>query len=175
MAEIKAHLNNLRTAPRKVRLAANLIKGMSLRQARLELKFLPKHYAHTLAKLLESVVANAKHNFQLSEDGLYIKEVFVNQGNTLRRQMPRAFGRASPIRKKASRVSIILETREEGHGKKKKKLSQPSPILRDMRAEDIGEDFEAKKEGKPTIGASFNKLKAKPVNFVRRIFTRKAI
>lgn len=165
--EIKAHLNYLHIAPRKVRLVANVIKGMDAKRARLELRFLPKRSALPVAKLLESAVANAKHNFQISEDGLYVKDILVNQGNVLRRFMPRAFGRGAPIRKRTSHISIILGTESKISGKKKKQ----GPAVRDVQAEDLGGEFVDKKEEK----RQDKKIKAKNPNFTRKIFNRKAV
>jgi len=167
MAEIKAHLKYTRIAPRKVRLVANVIRGMDARRARLELKFLPKHSALPVAKLLESAIANAKHNFQVPEDGLYVKEIFVNQGNVLRRSMSRAFGRASPIHKRTSHISITLGTESPLVGKKKKQ----APVVRDIQVEDLGEGFIDKKETKQKD----TKVKVKNPNFTRKIFNRKAV
>lgn len=107
--QVKAQLNNLRVAPRKVRLVANLVKGMKVDAALDQLRFLNKKSAEPVATLLSSAIANAINNFSLDRTNLKIKEAVVEQGITLKRFMPRAYGRANVIRKKMSHVRIILE------------------------------------------------------------------
>lgn len=107
--QVKAQLNNLRVAPRKVRLVANLVKGMKVDAALDQLRFLNKKSAEPVATLLSSAIANAINNFSLDRANLKIKEAVVEQGITLKRFMPRAYGRANVIRKKMSHVRIILE------------------------------------------------------------------
>lgn len=107
--QVKAQLNNLRVAPRKVRLVANLIKGMKVDDALDQLRFLNKKSAQPVAVLLSSAIANATNNLSLDRSNLRIKEAVVEQGITLKRFMPRAYGRANVIRKKMSHVRIIVE------------------------------------------------------------------
>ena len=108
MKEIKAHLRYLRMAPRKERLAADLIRGKSAEEAEAALGFLARRSAEPLKKLLHSAIANAKHNFNLEKENLFVKSISVDKGPTLKRFMPRARGVASPIRKHASHITIIL-------------------------------------------------------------------
>ena len=90
-------------------MVADTVRNKKVSNARVSLKFLPKKAAGPVGKLLASAVANAKHNFNLSDEDLYIKEIKVDQGPVLKRWMPRAFGRASAIRKRTSHVTIILD------------------------------------------------------------------
>lgn len=176
MAEVKAHLKYLRISPRKVRLVTDLIKGLDAKRAELELSYLPKRSSLPILKLLRSAVANAKHNFQLPEEGLYIKEIFVNSGTVIKRFTPRAFGRASPIRKRTSHISLVLDTRKSVKPPSKKRVAERGPAVRDLTQEDIKEEFASlPKEEKETGKEEFHRLKAKPTNFVRRVFRRKAI
>ena len=112
MAEVKTKLRYLGISPRKVRLATRLIQGKSARIAGSELKFSEKNSARMLEKLLRSALANAKHNFGLEAEKLFIKEVRVDQGPTLKRFAPRAFGRAYPIRKRSSHITLVLSDEE---------------------------------------------------------------
>lgn len=172
--EVKAHLNYLRIAPRKVRLVAGVIKGMDVQRAELELSHTRKRSSEPLLKLLKSAMANATHNFQLSESGLYIKDIVVNQGTVLKRSTPRAFGRASPIHKRTSHISLVLDTREAAAAKRKKRTKHEEPTVRDVTSEDI-KDFGIPAEEKGEREENFHKMKAKPTNFVRRVFKRKVI
>lgn len=139
-------LNNLRIAPRKVRLTAGLIKGQDAVKAQHVLNFLTKRAAHPLAKLLESALHNAENNFGLPKENLFVQEVIVNEGAKLKRFRPRAMGQAGPIQKKTSRVTIILEERVPGlkvkkqeavekkkeavHHEPEEKTSKVAPTLR---------------------------------------------
>lgn len=109
--EVKAHARFIRMSPRKVRLVANLIKGMPASLAETKLPFLRKDAVRPVWKLLKSAIANAAHNANLAKDQLYVKAITVDQGPTLKRFHPRAFGKAAPIRKRTSHISIILATR----------------------------------------------------------------
>jgi large subunit ribosomal protein L22 len=104
---MKAYLKNYRQAPRKVRLVANLIKGKSVAVADLELKHLAKRAALPMEKLLASAVANAKVA-GIDAENLMVKDVTVDKGIVMKRQMPRAFGRASAIHKHSSHVTLTL-------------------------------------------------------------------
>lgn len=169
MAEIKAKLQYLHIAPRKVRLVAGLIRGLDTTQALLILSRLPKRSSLPLTKLIQSAVTNATNNLQLSREGLYIKEIRVDQGTVLKRFMPRAFGRASPIRKKTSHVSLVLDTKVIGTTQRKRK--KEGPIVREITKEDIREFEQKSKEGKDV--STYPRPKGR--GFVQRMFRRKAI
>lgn len=111
--EIKASLNNLRIAPKKVRLVANLVKGMKVAEADSQLKYCLKISARPLRKLLSSAVANVTHNKHLNKEDLYIKSIIVNEGFVLKRWKPRAMGRATQIKKRSSLVTLTLVSKEE--------------------------------------------------------------
>ena len=99
-------------APRKVRLAADLIRGKSVEEAGLSLQFLTRYAAEPLKKLLKSAVANGKHNFNLEKEKLFVKSIRVDKGPILKRSMPRARGMAFPIHKHTSHITIILSTKD---------------------------------------------------------------
>lgn len=94
--------------PRKVRLLAHLIKGMKAVDAAMQLEFARKHAGRPLLKLLRSAMANATHNHQLDVQTLVVTNVIVDSGATLHRWMPRAMGRATPIRKRSSKITLTL-------------------------------------------------------------------
>ncbi|MDP2933904.1 MAG: 50S ribosomal protein L22 [bacterium] len=106
--EVRARLGDLHMSPRKVRLVIRLIKGKTVTQARQILKFTVKKATHPILKLLNSAAANASHNFQLQPDTMIVKNITANQGRVMRRFMPRAQGRAFPIKKRQSIVDVIL-------------------------------------------------------------------
>lgn len=104
---MKAHLSNYRQSPRKTRLVAELVKGKSVSEALTMLKFLDKRAAAPVAKLISSAVANAEKQ---GEDvlRLVITNITVNKGLVQTRYMPRAFGRAAPVRHRMSHVTVTL-------------------------------------------------------------------
>jgi large subunit ribosomal protein L22 len=109
--EIKGQLKFIRTSPRKARIIANLVKGMNVVVAENQLHFANKVAARIISKLLDSTVANAINNFKLKKEDLYIKKITVDGGPSLKRWMPRAMGRATPILKRSSHIMIVLDER----------------------------------------------------------------
>lgn len=111
-----AILRFARVSPQKARLVADLVRGKDAGQALDILAFLPKKTAPIIKQLLESAMANAEHsaqkqNRELDIDQLYVKSIFVDQGPMLRRFRPRAQGRATPIQKKTSHITVVLGER----------------------------------------------------------------
>ncbi|MEK7177126.1 MAG: 50S ribosomal protein L22 [Patescibacteria group bacterium] len=107
MNKARAELNNYRQSPRKVRLVADTMRGKKVEEALTNLSFIPKRSALPLQKLLASALANAK-NLSMPTENLIVKEITVDTGATLYRRRPRSKGMANPIRKRTSRVSIVL-------------------------------------------------------------------
>jgi large subunit ribosomal protein L22 len=109
----KAILRNARVAPQKARLVADLVRGRDVPEAIEMLSFARKKSAPMLLKLVESAVANAEQSDNdVDIDDLYIETVFVDAGPTMRRFRPRAQGRATPIIKKTSHITVVLAARE---------------------------------------------------------------
>lgn len=133
--EIIAKLKRLRMSPRKVRLVANLVRKMSLADAKAQLKLMPKKSAEPILKVLNSAIANAKHNFSLKESDLFIINILVDAGATLKRWMPRAMGRATSIRKRTCHITIILGVNEKAKENKSKIVGTDEQI----EGEKIGE------------------------------------
>ena len=104
---MKAYLKNYRQSPRKVRLVAGLIKGKNVPEALIELDFLAKRASVPLRKLLLSAIANAKQ-LGAEKENLFIKELRVDKGVTLKRMMPAAMGSGHRINKRTSHITITL-------------------------------------------------------------------
>ncbi len=107
--------------PRKVRLITDLVKGRKATRARDILSLTNKRAALPILKLLNSAIANAKNNFKLDEETLFIKNITVDGGPMLKRWMPKAHGRATPIRQRTSHVMIVLKVVEKTDKKTKTK------------------------------------------------------
>ena len=104
-----AHAKYVRISSRKVKTVIDLIRGKSVKEAKAILMYTPKAASEPVLKLLNSAIANAENNQDLSADTLYVAEVYANQGPTLKRFRPRAQGRATRIRKRTSHITIILD------------------------------------------------------------------
>ncbi len=117
--QVRANLKNFRMSPRKVRLAADLVRGKTCSEASAQLSFLKGKAASPLLELLNSCVANGVHNFGLDKNNLYIERIEVNGGPVMKRWRPRAHGRAYSIFKRTCHLEIILNEIEEGKGRMK--------------------------------------------------------
>ncbi|AMA64773.1 50S ribosomal protein L22 [Candidatus Arsenophonus lipoptenae] len=97
-----------RSSAQKIRLVINLIRGKKVSQALKILSFSNKKAAFLVKKVLESAVANAEHNNGIDMDELIVKKIYVNEGPTMKRIMPRAKGRADRICKRTSHITVIV-------------------------------------------------------------------
>lgn len=107
--EIKAKVSMMRISPRKARIVGEAIKEKNVNEAMGILLFTPQKAAAILKKLLDSAIANARQKKYVDVDNLYVKNVIVDEGVTMKRFMPRAMGRASRIRKRSSHITVILD------------------------------------------------------------------
>lgn len=114
-----AKLKHLRMSPRKVRLVAGLIRGLTVEEAEKQLRFSVKKAATPILKLLDSAVANTKQNEDLTKENLYIARIVVEAGRPLKRWRPRAMGRATPILKRTSHIILSLEQKDTVSQEKK--------------------------------------------------------
>jgi len=115
--EAVARLRNLPTSPRKMRLLADLIRGMEVENALNTLKFSTKHPSVPLEKLLLSAVANWRvknEGVDVVEADLYVKTIFVDGGRVLKRMRPAPQGRAYRVRKRSNHITIIVDSRKAG-------------------------------------------------------------
>ncbi|MBI2098921.1 50S ribosomal protein L22 [Candidatus Uhrbacteria bacterium] len=119
--EVKAIARYIRMSPRKVRLVADIIRGARASEALLQLQFIRKRAAAPVSKLLKSAMANAENNFKLNPSELFVKKITVDGGPVLKRFRARAFGRAAPIRKRSSHITIVLEEKESAKLKQNSK------------------------------------------------------
>jgi ribosomal protein L22 len=109
---VRAQAKYVRSSARKARLVMDHVRGKSVSDARALLRHSPRGIARDLERLLASGVANAENNHDLVGDDLYVKEIYADEGPTLRRFRPRALGRATRIRKRTSHLTVVLSTKE---------------------------------------------------------------
>ncbi len=119
---MKATLSNYRQAPRKTRLVTELVKGKTVADALIALKFLNKRAAAPIAKLIASAIANAEKQGEDAR-GLIVKNITVDKGIVAKRMFPRAFGRAATIRHRMSHVTVTLAKGTPKQSKRAKKIA----------------------------------------------------
>ncbi len=180
--EVIAKLNHLRISPRKVRLVANLIRGLSVVDAESQLKFLVKKSALPIEKLLQSAVANAVNNNHLIKENLYISRITVYAGQTLKRWRPRAMGRAAAIMKRTSCINLVLDEIQPIKQKQQKTQDKIMNVDKiDKKEEVLVESGEKKKtKDKASVKSYTNQmdkksLKHQQVGQAKKIFRRKSI
>ena len=169
-----AQLNYLKIAPRKVRLVANSIKGLTVSEAEARLFLNSKRAAQPIIKLLRSAVSNAKNTQKLDVNKLVVKEIRVDEGPVVKRFMPRAMGRATPINKRSSHIMLILEESEIAKEprfniKRREKVSKSSRAAKaekDQKEKDK-EVVRQKTESSVKTGSD--------QGFMKKMFRRKAV
>ncbi len=181
---VKAFARHLRIAPRKLRLVTNAVKGMYVDQALAQLKHMNKKGALMVAKAIDSAVANARNNFSLNPEHLYIQSITTDMGKVMGRYFPRARGSAFVIRRKLSHLNVVLAEKK----RKGSKTARAGFLKRFSATEDAKDDKKAvsveaqdavakepKSEAKRqrTIKTSEQK-KMNTVQQKRRLFNRKA-
>jgi len=195
--EVRASVKYIRISPRKVRLIADLIRGLPVEAAEHQLMVVPRRSCPLFLKLLNSAIANAKNTYNIKKENLYIKIIKVDSGPSLKRWMPKAMGRATPIMKRSSRIVIILdELKDTGKKKIKKVKKEEKPVVLDEKPQEgiIGtvEDikggtfrdeessvkniFDKTREGKHRSKQNLDKLRSKgKFGLIKKIFRRKTI
>lgn len=171
--QVTAKLNYLHISPRKVRAVINVVKGMSAKDAMAQLKNYPNRAAKPLENLIKSAIANAEHNFSILPETLKIKIFKADGGPIFKRFMPGSKGRVSPIRKKTTHITLILEGDRGSHENKKEKPKDKKEIISENKLRET-HDHQKQEVKKDTF-------RQKPVQkksgsgFVKRMFQRKSI
>jgi large subunit ribosomal protein L22 len=112
---VRARARYVRSAPRKARLVMNHIRGKRVEHAQAILSHAPRAVSGDILKLLNSAIANAESAYELGADELTVHRAYVDEGPTIKRYRPRALGRATPIHKRTSHMTIELTA--EGNGR----------------------------------------------------------
>ncbi len=120
--DVKVQLNNLRIAPRKSRQVVDLIRNKKVAEARALLEFTVKRASEAILKLLNSAVASAVNDLKLNESDMYISKVTVDEGPKLKRSFPMSRGRAYPIMKRTSHITLVLSERKTAGSAEKKEV-----------------------------------------------------
>lgn len=175
---VRASARDLHIAPRKMRLVTNLVNGMNAMDAIVQLQHAEKKASPMLIKLIQSAIANAKNNFSLDENHLFIKSITADMGKVMKRYFPRARGSAFVIRRKMSHINIVLEERKKGKAGKVKAsfLSRAKPEETSVTVDQA--DATAKKVSKDETKKSQvfktdEQMKMNKIANKRRLFNRK--
>lgn len=182
---VKSYTNYIHISPRKVKLVVDLIRGLGVEEAEEQLLVCKKRAAEVVLKSLKSAVAAAKHNFSLDKKNLYISEIRVDQGPSMKKWQAAAFGVAHPITRKTSHLTIVLEekVKSDKHVKETEKKIQESQKLTEEKKEKESKSERVRKEKRvekklPKISQRKKEVKTKVFEqrkgFIRRIFQRKS-
>lgn len=101
----------IRVSPFKARQVVDLIRGKDVREARAILRYTNKKAAPLIAKVMNSAVANAEHNYDMDSDELFVSEVYIDEGPSLKRIKPRAYGRGDMIKHRTSHITVVVKER----------------------------------------------------------------
>jgi large subunit ribosomal protein L22 len=175
--KVHATLKNLRIAPRKVRLVTHSVIGVDAREALIQLGKQVKKSSQPIYDLLKSAMANATNNNGLDETNLYILEIRVGDGLRLKRWLPRAFGRATPLLRRGSNVTVILEEKIEGKNRTaKKKETVETVTIEESEISGEKETKEVHKTMKPEMKKEIARG-AQPAGgkVVKKVFQRKSV
>ncbi|MDW7662403.1 MAG: 50S ribosomal protein L22 [Bacillota bacterium] len=110
--QARAEAKYIRISPRKMKPIANLVRGKSVKDAQAILKFTPRKGAEIFLKVLNSAVANAENNHHMDVDTLIVKDIYANQGPTMKRWNAGSMGRANPILRRSSHVGVVVAEKE---------------------------------------------------------------
>lgn len=180
---VTVKLKYLRIAPRKVRLVADMIRKKKIEEAQNFLNFTTKKAAKPLLKLLKTAVADARHNFQLDPDNLYISKITIDEGPKLKRWRPRSRGMVYEIQKRTSHVILVLDEISPGKKVKKAKKAKKGKVEKKTLQQAKPEAKEETTPGvveltpgveKPKLRPETEAPKPKITRGIKRIFRRKA-
>lgn len=158
-----AKLNYLRMAPRKVRLVASLLRGLSVNEAEAQLILMRKRAAKPILKLLRSAVDGAKGKKGMNIDKLIVSSIMVDGGPMLKRYMPRAQGRMAEIQKKMSHITMTLVENE--------KVVKKYTIVVPKREKHLAHEENAKKADVPKPTRE-KKVAKKGTSVIKKVFTK---
>jgi large subunit ribosomal protein L22 len=175
--KVEASLNNLKMTPRKVRLVAYAIRGLNVSDALIQFDKMLKQASLPLTKLLQSAIANAENNFSLDRNNLFVEDVWVGEGQKLKRWTPRAQGRATPLWRRMSKIRIVLAEREEGKTIKKKKAVIKKTTKEEAKEATVEEGVKtsAPKKTKALPQKAVTHGKTRGAGFTKKTFQRKSV
>lgn len=176
VTEVNAKARFIRVAPRKVRLVINQLKGRPVVEALGYLQFVRRSAVRPVAKLLQSAVANAEHNFRIDRNDLFIKQFTADDGPTLKRYQPRAHGRSAPIAKRTSHLKVVLGVKPGARLKAVTPTKQPAAPKTEQQKQPevkVVSPDAIKKEAPKAAGRGPVERGKTSKGFLKKIFQRK--
>ncbi len=176
---VTAHARHLHISPRKIRLVTNLVKGMYATDALIQLQHTNKKAAGMVTKLINSAIANAKHNFSIDPESLQIKSITAEAGKVMKRYFPRARGSASTIHRRMSHIHVVLEEKKRSKAKASRfeifKKSAETEQVKGEKTQTASIEKAPAKEGKKSqVFKTEEQTKMNKIQQKRRLFNRKA-
>ena len=172
-------MKNLRIAPRKVRLVADLIRGKKASEAATILRVCTKGAAQPLEKMLHSALVSAAYNVQMpqvDEENLIISQIQVAEGAKLKRYRPRARGRAYPIQKKTSHITLVLDEIVPSVGDRAKPQGGVKRGSEEMqKGQQVEKETTRAAQEKPKFRLAKERKLAKRETGMKRFFRRKTV
>lgn len=176
--QVKAFARYIHTSPQKLRLVADVIRKSRVDAALEQLRFSSKDAALPLAKLLNSAIANAVHNFNLNKEDLVVAQLTIDGGPVMKRMFPRAQGRGEIVRKRMSHINMILESRPKTKSKKSRNVFvAPKPadkLAKPVKNEVEEGKVETRNAAPRTAPKSGETIKKQTNTLKRRLFNRKS-
>jgi len=176
--EIKAQLKFLKISPRKVRAVLDQVRYLSIAQIEAQLLISKKRAAKPILKLFLSALANAQNSYSFRKEDLLLKRIEANEGPTLHRWFPRAFGRAAPIRKRSTHLTIILEPKKGAAPIKKtsgRQETKKEKVEEIKKITDYEKDKKINKQKTENKKEKSERSKGPRKGFMKKIFSRKSI
>lgn len=179
--KVTAKLNYLHISPRKVRAVVGVVKKLKVQDALNQLRFVPNKASAPLFKLVKSAIANAENNFSLESSSLKIAEFKVDGGPVFKRFRPGSRGRASPLKKKTSHVTLVLEGQRAAHptgsgqgAAARKSAEEKTEPIKESAAGEVKAP-KAEKEIRREDSFKPKNVPVKKTGFVKKMFQRKSI
>ncbi|MEK7077764.1 MAG: 50S ribosomal protein L22 [Patescibacteria group bacterium] len=179
--KVTAKLNYLHISPRKVRAVVGVVKKLNVQDALNQLRFVPNKASGPLFKLIKSAIANAENNFSLEPDSLKIAEFKVDGGPVFKRFRPGSRGRASPLKKKTSHITLVLEGQRAAtttnSGQKaatRKNTEEKAQFPKEPAGGDV-KTPKTEKEIRREDSFRPKNIPVKKTGFVKKMFQRKSV
>jgi large subunit ribosomal protein L22 len=155
--EVMARAKYIRRTPRKARLVADQVRGLRVSEALAQLEFSPKHAARDVAKAIKSAAANAEHNHNLERDELWLKQILVDEGPTIKRIRPVSRGMAHQYFHRTCHITAIVEDRPEAapvRPARRRPAARPAPPPAEEPAEPEAEATVGARRASPSAEAA---------------------
>jgi len=156
---MKAVLRKARISSKKANLVAGMIRGKMATQALVDLKYTPKKGADLIYKVLKSAVSNAENNYKQDPKSLYIKEIIVTEGPSMKRSIPISRGRMHPLVKRTAHISVTVDVLVPEQSAKPKKVEKKKPT-----EAKVEKKTEVKQEVTAKVEESKTEKEEKPTN-----------